>query len=373
MKMNLKKPSTVEEYQLVTRYEALRQKLLEPRFEDRQEKPLAFWALASDRRLPLAFLGLSLRELLAMPFPELLATPGIGQKKLTALLTLLDRATRDLPPGATPPADAAQEGVTPLAHSDGKFDAENVSEALWVQWRESVQRHGLGHIQLGRLAPTLQALPTVIWNKPLADYTDLTLAEIRQLKTYGEKRVRVVLEVFALVHQSLVGLDGADGATAQEHLNVRLEPKFVQPLERWIMAALAADTAPGLDELRDSLVRPLLDQARLDLGDTVAELATGRLGVDQPPQSVRGQANARNITRARVYQLLDDCGKAMHVRWPEGEWLFAALERKLSREESQQAEALRLFRAARDLFFPRAVETPQLATPAGTLAAAITA
>jgi hypothetical protein len=368
MKMNLKKPSTVEEYQLVTRYENLRQKLLEPRFEDRMEKPLAFWALASDRRLPLAFLGLSLRELLAMEFPELLATPGIGQKKLASLLTLLDRATKDLPPGAAPPADAAQENVAPLAHSGGAFEAENVSEALWVQWREAVEQHKLGYVKLGRLAPTLQALPTVIWNKPLADYTDLTLAEIRQLKTHGEKRVRVVLEIFALVHQSLIGLDAADGAAVHEYLNVRLEPKFIQPLEQWIMRALAADAPPSLDELRDSLARPLLDQTRLDLGDTVAELADGRLGVDRPPQSVRGQAEARNVTRARVYQLLDDCAKAMHVRWPEGEWLFAALEQKLCGGRPD-AEMLRLFRATRDLFFPRAVETPQLATPAGAVAA----
>lgn len=373
MKMNLKKPSTVEEYQLVTRYENLRQKLLEPRFEDRQEKSLAFWALASDRRLPLAFLGLTLRELLAMPFPELLATPGIGQKKLASLLTLLDRATRDLPPGATPPADAGQEAPTPLAHSNGKFDAENVSEALWQQWRASVVRHDLGHVKLGHLAPTLQALPTVIWNKPLGDYTGLTLAEIRQLKTHGEKRVRVVLEIFALVHQALIGLDGDDGAAVHEHLNVRLEPKFIQPMERWIMDALAADEAPPLDEVRDKLARPLLDQARLDLGDTVADLAIGRLGVDRPPQSVRGQANARNITRARVYQLLDDCGKAMRVRWPEGEWLFAGLERKLDQEQSQEAETLRLFRAARDLFFPRAVETPPTGGTGGTLAATLSA
>ena len=35
----------------------------------------------------------------------------------------------------------------------------------------------------------------MIWNKSLGNYVDRSLAEIRQLRTHGEKRVRVVLEV----------------------------------------------------------------------------------------------------------------------------------------------------------------------------------
>ena len=63
------------------------------------------------------------------------------------------------------------------------FDPALVSEALWSQWRETVKSHNIGQEKLGRLAPTLQALPTVIWHKPLSDYVNYTVAEIRQLRT----------------------------------------------------------------------------------------------------------------------------------------------------------------------------------------------
>ena len=52
-------------------------------------------------------------------------------------------------------------------------------------------------------SPSLQELPTVIWNSPLSTFLDYSLAELRQLKTYGEKRVRVVLEVFHAVHEAV--------------------------------------------------------------------------------------------------------------------------------------------------------------------------
>lgn len=361
MKMNLKKPTTVEEYKLVTRFESLRQTLQEARYEDRLEKPLAFWALASDRRLPLAFLGLPLGELLATPFSELLATPGIGQKKIASLLTLLERATQDLPPGA--PEPATQEPAILPAVTPGQFDPENVSEALWVEWREAVKQHGLQHVKLGRLAPTLQALPTVIWNTPLGEYADLTLAEIRQRRTHGEKRVRVVLEVFALAYHSLTGVGQMlEGPAAHEHLNVRLEPKFIQPLERWIMRVLASEASPTLEEIRTNLAQPMIEQIRIDLGETVAELVSGRLGIHGAPQSVRAQAHEMNVTRARVYQLLDDCAKVMHVRWPEGEWLFTVLEQKLH-VGVRPNETQRIFHALHELFYPRTIETPQQLGP----------
>ncbi len=35
------------------------------------------------------------------------------------------------------------------------------------------------------------------------------------------------------------------------------------------------------------------------------------------------------VTRARVYQLLEDCAKVMDVRWPAGEYLLAAVSAKL--------------------------------------------
>ena len=290
----------MEDYRIVSSFQTLRRTLLEERYADRLEKPLAYWALPNDRRLPLAFLGRTIKDLLHTPFDELTDTPGIGQKKISSLVKLLSRATKDHPPAVPFGVNEASDAKK-VRRSGQKFDPTIVSEALWAQWTETVRRHNVGHERLGRLAPSLQALPTVIWHTPLDHYIDHTVAEIRQMRTHGEKRVRVVLEVVWVVNEVL-GRSGTDS-----HLSVRLVPKFIEPIEQWLATALEQPTLPSQEDLRAHLVAPLLDQTKIDSGDEIHALAAGRLGVDGPIQSVRQQARRLNLTRARVYQLLEEC------------------------------------------------------------------
>jgi len=348
MKMN--KVTSVEDYKIVSSFQSLRKTLMNDKFADRLEKPLAYWALPNDRRLPLAFLGRTIKDLLATPFEELSATPGIGQKKISSLVKLLSRATKDHPP-AVPfglsDLNETKKGVAvekPRRQGTG-FDPSIVSEALWSQWQETVIDTGLGREKLGRLAPTLQALPTVIWHTPLSHYVNHTVAEIRQLKTHGEKRVRVVLEVFYLVHEMLAN------AVPTEHLDLRIVPAFIGPIESWISGAIAEPGSVTRDEVRDKLAIPLLDQINIDCGPTIHELSEARLGIDGPPQSVRQQARRMGVTRARVYQLLEDCARVMAVRWPEGHHQLAQLAAKLQ-AEANPGEDLSLFHATRELFYP---------------------
>jgi hypothetical protein len=54
----------------------------------------------------------------------------------------------------------------------------------------------------------------------LAKYLDLTVNQMRRLKTHGEKRVQAILEVFHGVHEML-------GHSRQlSHLHAELRPKF---------------------------------------------------------------------------------------------------------------------------------------------------
>src|SRR4051812_22923730 len=92
------KATSVDDYKLVSSFHSLRKTLLQEKYADRWDKPLAYWALPNDRRLPLAFLGRSIKDLLATPFEDLTATPGIGQKKISSLVKLLSRAIKDRPP-----------------------------------------------------------------------------------------------------------------------------------------------------------------------------------------------------------------------------------------------------------------------------------
>ncbi len=346
------KIASVEDVKLINSFQSVRKQLLNERFADRMEKPLAYWALPNDRRLPLAFLGRILKDLLNTPFEDLSATPGIGQKKISSLVKLLARATKDQPPtipfGISENTGKRETGVgekSKFASRNG-FDPSIVSEAMWSQWRETVRAHGAGNELMGRLAPSLEELPTVIWRTPLEQYVDKTLGEIRDLRTHGEKRIRVIMEVFFTVHQTL------SLSPPESHLTVRLVPKFVGSIEKWVESALNSRELPTPDEVKQHLAVPLLKQLEADSSATVVRLAESRLGINTPAQSVRNQSKRMGVTRARVYQLLEECGNVMSVRWPEGVALLEPLIKKLAVERDAETDD-KLFRATLDLFFPR--------------------
>jgi len=332
-----------DRYRLVGTYERLRKSLLEQPDEDRLNKALSYWVLPTDRRLPIAFLDRTLRELLSCPLDELMATPGVGQKKILGFFDLLKRALKTTTPDAPfglSENEGSKRNQQPAA---GTFDSSIVSESLWASWCETVHRYGLGPEKLGRLAPTLQVLPTVIWHSRLEEYADRSLAEIRGLKTHGEKRVHAILEVFCTVHEALAT------ATLQENLDIVLVPRFVPLLTRWLMEALNEPQLPHVDEVHRRIVKPLVAQVKTDLGDQVAQLAAARLCLDEGAPSVKQQAEAMGVTRARIYQLLEDCAKVMDVRWPEGRWMLAPLTTRFG---GSDPDTIGLLHGTCDLFYP---------------------
>lgn len=351
--MRLGRTVSVEELQIVSRFEGLRKMLLSEAYSEHLDKPLAYWALPSDRRLPLAFLGRTLRDLLGVPYDDLSATPGIGRKKMASFVQLLARAANtdpaDLPveltekPSDGAPADAASQP----AEADA-FDPTNITEVAWAQWRASVVRHGLGGIAVGHFAPSLRNMTRVIWSTPLGAYTGSTLAEIRTMKTHGEKRIRALLEVFHAVHTITAGMG------TQEHLAVRIVPALIDNAEQWIGRALQRPGIPSEDEIFTRFVQPLLEQVRLDATQQIVTLAENRLGIGRPITSVRQAARTMGLTRARVYQLLNEINDILMVRWPTGRHQSHELREKFQAEaaELDQVPDLRQFYAAVELFYP---------------------
>jgi hypothetical protein len=350
--MKFSKTASVEELQVISRFESLRKILLGEEYADHLKKPLAYWALPTDRRLPLAFLGRTLEDLLNTAFAELSNTPGIGQKKICSFVKLLARAA-NTDPSELPtdliniPKEAEATGANGADGADG-FNPASVSEVVWGQWRASILRHGLGNEKLGRFAPSLRNMTRVIWNSPLEAYTKYTLGEIRSMKTHGEKRVRAILEVFHSVH-SLVSAMGV-----QEHLVVRIVPRTIDQVEQWIGQALQTPGVPGKQEIFDNFVSPLLEQVRTDATQQIASLAENRLGISGPITSVRQAARAMGLTRARVYQLLNEINDIMAVRWPTGRHQVYELRERLQSEAEQMDSPtdLQQFYAAVELFYP---------------------
>lgn len=336
------KSNSAERFRLRDAFEAVRSALAVENASARLDRALAYWALPADRRLPVALLDRSLREIVDSSFDRLAATPGIGQKKLDTLVLLMRRASESPAPDS---AARTAVGGEELLDSPRDLNPDTVSETDWEVWRATAEKHDLGRERLGRLAPSLLDLPTVIWATPLRDYFPLTLQEVRSLKTHGEKRVRVVLEVFRSLH----GLLGEAGKHSR--LAIRLAPRFVPPIEDWFCEICRRSGAPDWHDLRENLVLPLVNQLAFDAGPQVQKLAEGRLGIEGTCESVRTLARRANVTRARVYQLLETCQRVMAVRWPEGRIRFDALAIRMD-EPSADGETRMLYHAARELFYP---------------------
>ncbi len=345
-------PSTAERCKLNSVFRDACKTLMEDRFRDRWERPIDFWVVGSDRRLPLQLLGRSVRDLAESPFDQLTATPGIGLKKMQTLIALLLRASREQ--AIATDVGRIEATVETMPSCDGRsegrhFDPAHVSEMNWEHWRATVRKFGIDREKLGRLVPTLRSLPVSLWHTPLQFYCGKSVGEIRRMKTHGEKRVRTILEVFGLVHEVLAGARQTGG------LVIRLLPEFMARVELWIDQLVEKDELAVIDRLavRKSLVAPLVDQVELDRGPMVRELAEGQLGIKGEPQEIREQSRQFGVTRARIYQLLKECGDMMAVRWPEGRHKLNTLQQRLESARAD-AEALTLVRGVIDLFFPAA-------------------
>ena len=333
-----------DRYRLQGTYERLRRGLLAAPDDGRLDRPLSYWVTPTDRRMPLALLDRTVRDLLADDLAALMQTPGVGQKKILGFFDLLRRALQSQEPNAPfgLPSGGTERGRRRIDPGHPVSSGE-VSEATWRMWADTVARSGLADHAIGRVAPCLKPLPSVIWRTPLSEYAPLTLAQIRRRKTHGEKRVKAILGVFSAVHEAV------STAVLDEHLEVELQPRFVPRVRHWLVESNRDPTQVMTDELTERLVRPLLDQVDHDLGEPVGRLARERLAIERPTRTVKQQAARLKVTRARVYQLLDDCARMADVRWPEGRWLLAPL----AEQESVLADGVTgLLKGVRGLFFP---------------------
>jgi hypothetical protein len=346
----MRNPSSVEYFKHASSFQGLRKTLVSERFADDQEKTLAYWVVPSDRRLPQAFLGRTLSDVLNTPFEELSATPGVGQKKIRSLLKLLSRISQRQPAAPDPALEEPEprKGSRRLRTENG-FDATAVSEETWRGWAEAIRAAGMAQEAVGRLAPSLQSLPTVIWNTPLDWYLDRSLAEIRRLKTHGEKRVRVVLEVMHGVYEVVSKLQ------TESHLTVRLTPAFVAKIEHWIQQALAAPQKVTVQGVRESLLVPLVKQVEIDCGAIVARVVESRLPIRSEPLNVHALARRMDVTRARVYQLVEEAENGMELRWPAGKCQLMMLADRLSLIQPR-SDGLQAVQSAINLLFPDAAE-----------------
>jgi hypothetical protein len=195
-------------------------------------------------------------------------------------------------------------------------------------------------------AVTLTGIVAIM--SPLADFARYTLAELRAMKTYGEKRIFAILKVFHSLHVILAGLG------TQPHLTVKIVPRAIDRIEQWVGRTLQTPGVPDEEEILENFIRPLLAQIEIDASPQIMTLAENRLGIFGPLSSVRQSARSMGLTRARVYQLLNEINDMMTVRWPLGRHQVYELREKFERESAQMDPPPNLtqFHAALELIYP---------------------
>jgi hypothetical protein len=253
-----------------------------------------------------------------------------------------------LPVGLDQMSDDGNGDANGSSADGDAFSPDSVSEILWSGWCTTVVKQGLENETLGRFAPSLRDMTRVIWNKPLGEYVNFSLEEIRTMRTHGEKRVNAILSVFHSAHTLAANMG------TQDHLIVRIVPKLIDRVEQWIGKVLQQPSMPSELEIFENFVSPMLDQIRVDANQQIASLAESRLGITSSVTSVRQAARTMGLTRARVYQLLNEINDIMNVRWPDGRHQVYELRDKLQTEAAQTPGApdLKQFLVAIELFYP---------------------
>ena len=348
--MSVSKKIPLGEHRLVAQYLELCETLRSPAYSRHLEKRLAFWVNPSDKRLPIVLLGRTVGEILKMSSEELLRYPSIGEKKFSALVSLLVRIANT--PDSQVPSSGGLVAHAAETGKSGKIDQEwcwnMVSELEWDNWQRAVREQGLEHEKIGRLCNSLNEIPRVLWNKTLGTYCHVSLEELRAMKTHGERRVHAILHLFHDIYEIVSKFDGAP------RLRVRMSLRWIDEVQMWMSEVLERPSFPSRDELLRRFVQPCLTQLRMDATDGVMQLAEARLGLKGPITSVRQVAKEMNLARARVYQLLGQINEIMSVRWPEGKSFVYRLREKCIYEMIDQpaTEAHEIFMAAAELFYP---------------------
>ena len=348
--MPVSKKIHIGEHRLGAQFLELRDTLQSPKYRRHLEKRLAFWVTRTDRRLPIALLGRTLKEILDIPLVEILQFPSIGEKKFAVLVSLLQRVVGTS--GTDIPVLDAVDSVPVITVArTGDLDSNswtNLSEFEWNHWQKAVLEQGLANEKLGRLCDSLVNLPKVLWNKPLDTYCRVSLDELRGMKTHGEKRIHAILKLFHDIYEVSSNFKNVP------HLRINMSLYWAGEVKNWLRKSFVKSALPQKEEVLENLIMPLLGQLRRDSSPSVVRLAESRLGIDGQIASVRQVAKDMHLARARVYQLMNEISDIMFVRWPEGGPLVGKLRDRCIHEVIDTGDTTlhEQFIAAAELFFP---------------------
>lgn len=314
------------------RHQSLRRALRQTA-RNRLEMPLSYWVWSEDRGVPLPLVRRTVGDLLEAEFDSLTRVPGVGVTKLAKLMDLLERVRAGDP--QTAEATAARAALrTHSAPPEAKRRA-----AQWAVDCRTILEAGLADRTLGLLVDSLGRLSRSLWDAPLGQFMQQTYDSLQSIPYFGKRRVETVV---GLVNQTA---ERARAATRDLTI-VDWHPSRIQAMETWLRDQLDLPVSarrPPLDELRQGLVSPLIEQLEIDLGPRAATIAgydwsltVHRLQPVRASRRPRAPAEIAAISRPRLFQLREELRRACAVRWPHGERLLAELAGSLSRRRGNE-------------------------------------
>jgi hypothetical protein len=320
------------------RYVQLRALLAKTASRETLALPLANWAVSSDRGLPTALMGCKLGQLLEKSFDDLRAIPSVGVKKINGVIELLARAVSEFDQPNNPHSSMGADGLRsrkPAAICIGSA-TDRVTEREWKTWRDRVCLDAISREPLGRLVPALRELPRNLWHALPANYSAITLADLRELPSHGSKRVQIILETFRKLHALLESL--GDSST----LAVLPLPRFARETLSLQAAVPSLGRSLTVDDLQVRLVGPLVEQLDRDAKPKVAEVVRDVLA-RRSSDFVHRLADDRCMTRPAVRLALGEARSILQLRWPEGSTVTRQLlgELEAARASTDVVESMR--------------------------------
>ena len=304
-------------------------------------RSLSSWAMPTDRGLPLVFLDRSLKSLLRTPFEELAATPGVGPKKISRMIDLLQRAVQ-AKEHLSAPTEAALLRQNYMASTE-KFDDElpiRPTKAVWDDWRAAVLEHGLADYTLGQFISTLERLPRPLWNAPLRKYAELDLRAVYRLRGHGRKRFEAVFEIFG----DLFARTSSAGRLC--NLRVTIEPALTARLDAWARRWQEPTRGvPDESEVLREFIHPLLNQLHIDGGTRLAYMAAAKMEASMPAIAATQETHEPAGPYSWYYR--DKVTAIVHARWPQGYSLASDLIEVVQRRDASTPSVDLLERAIR--------------------------
>jgi hypothetical protein len=299
-------------------------------------------------------IDLPLETVCASTIEELLQRPNFGPKKVALLIHVLRRIAAD---------EAAGRGMSSAAQKNGRkvrvkktapapmepLDWDQVPEHVWQSWGQTVLDSAFSEEALGRVAPELNQVPTVIWHTPMSEYCCVPLAELRLRRTHGDKRLQAIL---SSIQAAAALLDQA--AERGKKLDRLRLPVFTE-LEQWSANELNRSKSATYEWVTAQLLKPQLKQLEQDVPALTYRILSDRLGWDGAPRTVMQLSKILDLTRARVYQHLEIVAAVMDLRWPEGRAIWQSWHLRLAQNGAANPRSRapqQCFELARQILYP---------------------